>query len=332
MANAYYNSAGKEVVDGDIAYADDLNAINTAVNAGLNLVETDIQTIETNQPYYTNLAQKWATEIEDTQVTTGKYSSLHYAAKASASATTTSGYTSTAITKAGEASASAVSAAGSAGTATTKAGEASASAISASSSAGTATTKAGEASDSAIAAAASASSIVRDGSGGVAGLTLFKLNMKNVLGTFISYFTNSNTASRIYTLPDKDGTIVTTDDVVLKSGGSFTGSVSTTKSFRTSAPVTTNQSTYIVLDTDTYLIFLCQTSTITLPDPATNVGRPLHFKQISVTTPKTLTATQAIVKGMAIQQSATTNIMSDVNSCTLVSDGNYWVTMNYNNQ
>ena len=311
MANAYYNSAGKEVVDGDIAYADDLNAINTAVNAGLNLVETDIQTIETNQPYYTNLAQKWATEIEDTQVTTGKYSSLHYAAKASASATTTSGYTSTAITKAGEASASAVSAAGSAGTATTKAGEAS---------------------DSAIAAAASASSIVRDGSGGVAGLTLFKLNMKNVLGTFISYFTNSNTASRIYTLPDKDGTIVTTDDVVLKSGGSFTGSVSTTKSFRTSAPVTTNQSTYIVLDTDTYLIFLCQTSTITLPDPATNVGRPLHFKQISVTTPKTLTATQAIVKGMAIQQSATTNIMSDVNSCTLVSDGNYWVTMNYNNQ
>lgn len=47
----------------------------------------------------------------------------------------------------------------------------------------------------------------KDTSGGYAGLTLLKLNMKNVLGTVTSFLTNTNTAARTYTLPDKDLTV-----------------------------------------------------------------------------------------------------------------------------
>lgn len=47
----------------------------------------------------------------------------------------------------------------------------------------------------------------KDASGGYVGLTLLKINFKNVLNTFTSFFTNSNTASRTYTFRDRDGTI-----------------------------------------------------------------------------------------------------------------------------
>ena len=52
----------------------------------------------------------------------------------------------------------------------------------------------------------------KDVSGGYAGLTLLKLNIRNVANTITSWITNSNTASRTYTLPDKDGVFVMTDD------------------------------------------------------------------------------------------------------------------------
>lgn len=48
----------------------------------------------------------------------------------------------------------------------------------------------------------------KDISNGIVGLTLLKINFKNVLNSFTSFFTNSNTASRTYTFPDKDGTVM----------------------------------------------------------------------------------------------------------------------------
>lgn len=63
----------------------------------------------------------------------------------------------------------------------------------------------------------------RDASGGYAGLTAFKLNMLNVAGTFISFFTNSNTAARTYTLPDAAGTIALTSDITGTNSGTNTG-------------------------------------------------------------------------------------------------------------
>lgn len=56
----------------------------------------------------------------------------------------------------------------------------------------------------------------KDATGGYVGLTLFKINFKNVLNTFTSFFTNSNTAARTYLFPDKDGTVAMTSDITVK--------------------------------------------------------------------------------------------------------------------
>lgn len=78
--------------------------------------------------------------------------------------------------------------------------------------------------DNAIEGAALAAD--KDASNGFAGLTLFKLNMKNVAGTIISWFTNTNTAARTYTLQDRNGTIADDTDLALKANlasPTFTG-------------------------------------------------------------------------------------------------------------
>jgi hypothetical protein len=53
----------------------------------------------------------------------------------------------------------------------------------------------------------------KDATGGYVGMTLFKINFKNTLNTFTSFFTNANTAARTYTFPDKDGTVAMTSDI-----------------------------------------------------------------------------------------------------------------------
>jgi len=106
--------------------------------------------------------------------------------------------------------AAAASATSSAGTATTEAG--------------IATTQAGNAAASATAAgtsetnaAASAASVVRDGSGGVAGLTGLTINLWNAAKTFKSSLTFSGAANRVHTLQDRDGTIADDTDLGLKA-------------------------------------------------------------------------------------------------------------------
>lgn len=53
----------------------------------------------------------------------------------------------------------------------------------------------------------------KDSSGGYSGLTLFKINFFNVLGTIKSFFTNSNTTARTYIFQDRNGTIADDTDV-----------------------------------------------------------------------------------------------------------------------
>ena len=86
MPSAYYTNIGKSVVPGNIAYADDLNQINLAVDVALEQVEADIGIIQYGAPYYSALSQKWAENPEDVEVTVGSYSALHWAAKAHADA------------------------------------------------------------------------------------------------------------------------------------------------------------------------------------------------------------------------------------------------------
>jgi len=78
----------------------------------------------------------------------------------------------------------------------------------------------------------------KDATGGYVGLTLFKINFKNVLNTFTSFFTNSNTASRTYTFPDRDGTIADgTDITAAKNRANHTGTqtASTISDFNSAA-------------------------------------------------------------------------------------------------
>jgi len=62
----------------------------------------------------------------------------------------------------------------------------------------------------------------KDATGGYAGLTLFKINFKNVANTFTSFFTNVNTAARTYTFPDKDIAVAGLDDIQTPSPASAT--------------------------------------------------------------------------------------------------------------
>lgn len=65
----------------------------------------------------------------------------------------------------------------------------------------------------------------KDQSNGYAGLTLFKLNMRNVANSITSFLTNTNTAARTYTFPDKDGTVAMTSDITGTNSGTNTGDV-----------------------------------------------------------------------------------------------------------
>ena len=145
MASKYYDNLGKEVNDGDIIYAEDLNDVNLAIDTAFQQVEADIDTVVANQTFYTGLSQKWAESPEDVEVVVGSYSALHWAAKADADATSAAGAVATTTTNANTSITQAGIATTQAGTATTQAGIAT-------TQAGIATTKAGEASGSAAAA------------------------------------------------------------------------------------------------------------------------------------------------------------------------------------
>lgn len=67
----------------------------------------------------------------------------------------------------------------------------------------------------------------KDASGGYPGLTLLKLNLRNVAGTFTSFLTNTATAVRTWTMQDRDGTVAFTDDI---TGGALAGSFTTLSS------------------------------------------------------------------------------------------------------
>ena len=53
-------------------------------------------------------------------------------------------------------------------------------------------------------------------SNGYVGLSLLKINFKNALNTFTSFFTNSNTAARTYTFQDRNGVIADDTDLAAK--------------------------------------------------------------------------------------------------------------------
>lgn len=73
-------------VDGDTAYAADINDISAAADSGFVQVDSDIEDIIALVDPKVELARKWAEEDEDVEVVAGEYSALHWAAKSSDSA------------------------------------------------------------------------------------------------------------------------------------------------------------------------------------------------------------------------------------------------------
>ncbi len=71
----------------------------------------------------------------------------------------------------------------------------------------------------------------KDVSGGYVGLTLMKINFYNAARTFLSFFTNANTAARTYTFQNRDGTIADDTDLATKED---TANKSTSTSLGTS--------------------------------------------------------------------------------------------------
>lgn len=86
----------------------------------------------------------------------------------------------------------------------------------------------------------------RDASGGYPGMTLMKINFTNTAGTFVSGLGNSNTAARLYTFQDRDGTIADNTDLALKAplaSPTFTGTVGGITAAMVGAPSGSGSST-----------------------------------------------------------------------------------------
>ena len=144
-----YYTPPATVVDGDIAYAVDVNSINTEADTGFTLAYADISAMEGTVSAWATLAQKWAENPEDTEVTLGAYSAMHWALKSESFVSDAQAYSI-------DSQNYSIAAAASASTATTKATSATTSATLATNKATAAATSATSAATSATASEASA--------------------------------------------------------------------------------------------------------------------------------------------------------------------------------
>ena len=117
----FYNKP-PAVNDGDTAFAKDVNDVNNAADTAFALVEAAIVDLPVTVQAFADLAEKWAEEVEDVAVEPGKYSALHWAAKADDSALAAALSNLGASAQADTATTQASVASGHAATATTQAG------------------------------------------------------------------------------------------------------------------------------------------------------------------------------------------------------------------
>jgi hypothetical protein len=252
MANPYFTAAPLTVYDGDIAKASDLNNLSVAVETAFDLGDQILQTIVSDTAALisdadADVALTHADVVlthADVVLTHADVVLTHADASASEISRLASGVS------AGESEAAKVISVAQADTATAQAVIATNKAAEAAASAASITPVAEQ-----IHAAASKSTPAdadefggadsaaafglkkyswatiktailatwKDATGGLVGLTLFKINFSNAANTFISFLTNANTASRTYTFQDRDGTITDDTDLALKVSTSAIG-------------------------------------------------------------------------------------------------------------
>lgn len=87
MAVDRFYAKPPQAVDGTTAFAVDVNSISDEAYVGFTEVAAELDGQISAVKIWTDLAQDWAEADEDTPVTVGSYSALHWAAKSEASAT-----------------------------------------------------------------------------------------------------------------------------------------------------------------------------------------------------------------------------------------------------
>lgn len=97
MASKYYDSSGKDVADGNVAYADDLNQINQGVDSGFDQVESDIDDALGQGEYWATQSKSYAVGPEDppdpdVEVEPGLYAAKKYATDSEVSSQDSLGY------------------------------------------------------------------------------------------------------------------------------------------------------------------------------------------------------------------------------------------------
>jgi hypothetical protein len=145
----------------------------------------------------------------------------------------------------------------------------------------------------------------KDATGGYVGMTLFKINFKNALNTFTSFFTNSNTAARTYTFQDRNGTIADDTDLALKAP--LNPRVQTVASSATVTPVSTNdivtitaQAVGLTLANPTGTFVEGQALMIRIKDNGTaiTIAFDTNYRVIGITAPTTTVISKTMYLGI----------------------------------
>ncbi len=166
----------------------------------------------------------------------------------------------------------------------------------------------------------------KDANGGYVGLTLFKINFKNVANTFTSFFTNTNTAARTYTFQDRNGTIADDTDLALKANAAspiFTGTTTLSGGQKINTRVVTAAGAITITSAD-YLVVVNKASgaatVVNLPAGVTNTVFIIKDgKGDALVNNITLTPASGNIDG-----SSTYVLNTNYSSATIVYNGTEW--------
>ena len=137
-------------------------------------------------------------------------------------------------------------------------------------------------------------SVAKDASGAIPGLTLFKLNLMNAAGTIKSWFTTAATVARTWTMPDKDGTVAMVSDITATQAG--LGNVDNTSNATERAATATLTNKTIALGSNTVSGTLAQFNTAVTDADLVSLAGSETLTNKTLTSPVINTPT-GIVKG-----------------------------------